>query len=385
MFRPPRPDGSPPNDWKSVFGGSAWTFDAASGDYYLHLFDSSQPDLNWRNPAVHAEFLSILRFWLDRGVDGFRIDVAHALYKDPKLRDGDQHGWDRDEVFDVWREWREVTDSYDDRSLVGEVFLYDMDRVGKYVGRTRLQQAFNFSVAKTPFDAAAFRATIRKSLEVFVRPGTSPTWVLSNHDLIRHATRYGGGERGVRRGRAATALLLALPGSPYLYQGEELGLEQSDVPPEARQDPTWFRSGEVGRDGCRTPMPWTSTAPGYGFTTGPPWLPFDAQAKTRNVEAEVASEESTLSFYRRALAARRALLPSLRREVSWPAAPDACVVVSRATRAGRSFVAAMNTAGSARVVQLTGSAEVLLSSAERPVVDAGSVTVPPESTVWLRV
>ncbi|MDQ1694821.1 MAG: alpha-glucosidase [Frankiaceae bacterium] len=385
IFRPPAADGSPPNDWKSVFGGSAWTR-APDGDYYLHLFDSSQPDLNWRNPAVHEQFHAILRFWLAREVDGFRIDVAHALYKDRDLHPGDRNAWDQDEVFGVWREWRKVIDDYDGRAFVGEVFLYDMDRVAQYVGRTRLHQAFNFVVARTPFDATVLRATIRRSLELFLRSGTSPTWVLSNHDLVRHPTRYGGGERGVRRGRAVTALLLALPGSPYLYQGEELGLEQSDVPPDRRQDPTWFRQGGIGRDGCRTPMTWTVAAPGHGFTTGDPWLPFDEQARARNVELEEADPGSTLHFYRRALALRRELAPSLRRSVGWPDAHADCVVVTRPTRDGRTLTAVLNTARASRQLQLdAGAGAVVLCSAGRARFDpgTGTLTVPAEAAVWV--
>jgi alpha-glucosidase len=382
LFRPANPDGSPPNDWQSVFGGAAWSREPSGEDYYLHLFDESQPDLNWRNPVVHERFHEILRFWLDRGVDGFRIDVAHALYKDALLRDGRVHAWDQDEVFGVWEEWRRLIDGYADRSFVGEVFLYDMPRVAEYVGPTRLHQAFNFSVAKLPFDAAAFSTTLPRALELFDRPGTSPTWVLSNHDLVRHATRYGGGPAGVRRARAATLFLLALPGSAYLYQGEELGLEQSDVPPEARQDPTWFRSGEVGRDGCRTPMPWTATGAGHGFTTGTPWLPFDDQAATRAVDVQDGRAGSTLELYREALGLRRRLRPDLDRAVAWPEAPAGCVVARRSA-GERDLVAVLNT--SAQPVELLLPAvELLLTSSEDAAPVRGDVvTVPPESTSWL--
>jgi alpha-glucosidase len=383
IFRAPKPDGSPPNDWKSAFGGSAWTLDPASGDYYLHLFDVSQPDLNWRNPAVVEAFDAILRFWLDRGVDGFRIDVAHALHKDEQLRDGDLHAWDQDEVFGVWKRWRSVQDDYDDRMFVGEVFLYDMDRVAEYVGPDQLHQAFNFTVAKMPFAADEIRRTVRRSLELFLREGTTPTWVLSNHDIVRHPTRFGGGATGLRRGRAATALLLALPGSPYLYQGEELGLEQSDVPPDARQDPIWLRSHVEGRDGCRTPMPWRAERPGFGFTTGRPWLPFDRHAADRNVGRESADRRSTLSFYRRALALRRSLLPAPGETVTWPSAPDDCVVVERPLAGGGRLMAALNTSRRRRVIDVAAGAQLVLSSGGRPVVGERGVEVPAETTVWL--
>jgi alpha-glucosidase len=329
IFRDPAPVGGPPNNWLSVFGGPAWSLDETSGQYYLHLFDSSQPDLNWRNPAVQEAFHDVLRFWFDRGVDGFRIDVAHGLYKDAQLRDnvtpakvapgtehlhgiGSRNCWDQPETLDVWREWRRIADSYDDRMFVGEVFLFDMERVSAYVGEDVLHQSFNFLVASMAFDPAAIAKTVQRSLTLFNRDGTAPTWVLSNHDLVRHATRYGGGAVGERRGRAMTAFLLGLPGSPYLYQGEELGLEQSEVPEAARQDPIWLRSGKVGRDGCRTPMPWTAEPPGHGFTSGPtPWLPFDAQAATRSAESQSDADGSTLAYYRDLLVRRRATAPAV--------------------------------------------------------------------------
>ena len=383
IFRPGRGAG-PPNDWQSVFGGSAWTQDPATGDYYLHLFDDSQPDLNWRNPEVHDFFRDVLRFWLDRGVDGFRIDVAHGVYKDPKFRDGKANAWDQDEVFGVWQEWRQVIDEYDDRSFVGEVFLYDMDRVAQYVGADRLHQAFNFVMAKIPFTANDFRTTIRRALELFERADTSPTWVLSNHDLVRHPTRFGGGRLGLRRGAAATALLLALPGSPYLYQGEELGLEETVVPPAARQDPVWRRGGGIGRDGCRTPVPWTSEAPGFGFTTGTPWLPFDRFAAKRSIAAELADPESgPLQLYRRMLALRRELLPQLSREVSWPRAPEECVAIRRKRGDRGWFVAIMNAGDEPSTVTLPGDGALLLSTSGGAAAAAGQVVVPAETTVWI--
>ena len=323
-------DGGPPNNWQSVFGGPAWT-QVEDGSWYLHLFDTKQPDLDWRNPVVHEEWERILRFWLDRGVDGFRIDVAHGLYKQVDLLDSPPtdfesnvlfqaermpHAWDQPEVVDVYKRWREITDSYPgDRVMVGEVFLSRVDKVRRFVGKDRLHQSFNFPLLAAELDAATWRALIEESLAAFESDGSAPTWVLSNHDVIRHATRYGGGDEGVARARAATLTLLGLPGSPYLYEGEELGLEQDDLPPEARQDPVWFKTHgkELGRDGCRTPMPWTPDPPGHGFTTGTPWLPFGPQALTR----AVAAHPPTLDFYRRALGLRRALLDDLPREVIW--------------------------------------------------------------------
>jgi alpha-glucosidase len=384
VFREGRGDG-PPNNWRSVFGGPAWSRDDASGQWYLHLFDAAQPDLDWHCPAVHEEFERILRCWLDRGVDGFRIDVAHGLYKRPDLSDdpsigedggmlsvASSHSWDRDEVLAVYEDWRRITDSYDgDRMLVGEVFLFDVPRIAAYVGDTRLHQAFNFTVMKTPWDAAALR-----QLEHF-HPGT---WVLSNHDLVRHVTRYGGGELGRRRGLAVTALLLALPGSPYLYQGEELGLEEADVPPEARQDPIWRRTGgaRAGRDGCRTPIPWTPEPPGFGFTTGRPWLPFGADSAARAAAVQVDDLTSTYAAYRRLLAHRRALLAELGDEIEWLDAPPDVL----AFRRGR-LVAVLNTAGEPVQVEVAGARTLLAATAEDAEVGGEVVTVPASSTVWL--
>jgi alpha-glucosidase len=395
IFRPPAANGGPPNNWESVFGGPAWTLDEASGDYYLHLFDKTQPDLNWRNTEVHEAFRDVLRFWLDRGVDGFRIDVAHGLCKDAELRDNVKPGkvppgtehlhsvgagncWDQPETQDIWRDWRRVADEYDDRMFVGEVFLYDMDRVATYVGSDRLHQAFNFLVAAMSFNAAEVRRTVQRSLELFHRDGTSPTWVLSNHDLVRHVTRYGGGDAGRRRGRAMTALLLGLPGSPYIYQGEELGLEQSDVAADDRQDPIWVRSGIVGRDGCRTPVPWTAQSPGHGFSTGKPWLPFDEQALARNVECEGETETGTLRFYGEALRLRRAVLAETTAEAVFLPTSDQVVALCRGPH-----VIATNFGSKPARVSLSGPVgEVLLTSDAAPAVAGSTLTVPAETTVW---
>ena len=380
----------PPNNWESVFGGPAWTRESSTGQWYLHLFDSQQPDLEWTNPQVHDELLRVLRFWLDRGVDGFRIDVAHALYKHPTLADAppghgvdSSHVWDRDEVLAVYEDWRALLDSYDgDRMLVGEVFLYDVPRVARYVGPTRLHQAFNFTVMRTPWGAAALRATVEAALEHF-HPGT---WVLSNHDLVRHVTRYGGGPLGRQRGLAVTALLLGLPGSPYLYQGEELGLDEADVPVAARQDPVSLRSGGElpGRDGCRTPMPWDADAPGLGFTTGEPWLPFGADAAALAVSLQDADPTSTLATYRALLAVRRALLADgLPQDV---VLLDTSVDVL-AFRRGRLTVV-LNTAAEPVEVAIgvgvgEGTFSLVAATAAGAVLADGAVVVPAASTVWV--
>jgi alpha-glucosidase len=389
-FRDGRGNG-PPNNWQSVFGGPAWTRDQTTGQWYLHMFDSAQPDLDWGNREVHEEFLQILRFWLDRGVDGFRIDVAHALYKredmldDPEvgtlqgLHDSDHsHIWDRDEVLEVYREWRQVLDSYDgDRMLVGEVFLFDVPRVARYVGPDRLHQAFNFTVFKAPWDAAALREVLRKALSHF----DPATWVLSNHDLTRHVTRYGGGDLGRRRGLAVTALLLALPGSTYLYQGEELGLEETEVPDAQRQDPVFLRTGgEVaGRDGCRTPMPWTADAPAFGFTTAQPWLPMPPESSTHNAQLQAADPSSVLASYRRLLARRREVVLGLPDDVVWLPAPADVLAVRRGD-----LTVVLNTAGEPVELEVDGVPALVESTVDGASVDGGVVTVPAAATVWLR-
>ncbi|MFW2514481.1 glycoside hydrolase family 13 protein [Demequina sp. SO4-13] len=341
-------DGSEaPNNWQSVFGGPAWTRvhreDGAPDQWYLHLFDVTQPDLDWTNEEVRAEFDRILRFWLDRGVDGFRVDVAHGLAKEANLPDfeiaddidsmaGAQTGhpaWAQEGVHDIWRRWRAVVDEYGgDRILTAEAWVSPLTRMAQWVRPDEMHQAFNFPYLMSKWDSAALRTVIDDSLEAFEAVGAPSTWVLSNHDVVRHPTRlsltvpspqgHGIGpdtpgipeaDTAVRRGRAATQLMLALPGSAYLYQGEELGLpEVTDIPGDARQDPTWHRTeGErYGRDGCRVPIPWSSDSPAYGFSpTGLTWLPQpDAWAGLARSEQE-GDEGSTLSFYKEALRLRR--------------------------------------------------------------------------------
>src|SRR4051794_26354733 len=324
----------PPNNWESVFGGPAWTR-VPDGEWYLHLFDTTQPDLDWRNEEVPAMFEDVLRFWLDRGVDGFRVDVAHRLFKVRGLRDkrdpppaappavardrgsagslvpkhaGDEPMWDQPEVHDVYRAWHRILADYDgDRMGVAEAWTQTPESMARYVRPDELQQAFNFAWLLAPWSAAAFADVIRGTFAAVGLVGAAPTWVLSNHDVVRHPTRYGGGERGLARARAATLTMLALPGSAYLYQGEELGLEEVDVPPESRQDPVWFRTGAVGRDGARVPIPWRGKRPPYGFTKAgtTPWLPMPDDWAPLTVAAQRQDPGSTWAFYREALRARR--------------------------------------------------------------------------------
>jgi alpha-glucosidase len=337
----------PPNNWESVFGGGMWErvieADGTPGQWYLHIFDATQPDFDWNNEEVQEEFRSILRFWLDRGVDGFRVDVAHGMIKTEGLpdytppSDADSMGggesnvpyWGQDGVHDIYRDWHQVLAEYDgDRALCGEAWMPTLQQTALWVRPDEMHQTFNFPYLMTPWDAQRLGDVIRESLDEFGGVGAPSTWVLSNHDVVRHASRLaltadnpqgeGIGPNtphkpdiaiGLARARAATTLMLALPGSSYLYQGEELGLpEAMEIPDEFRQDPTWFRTnGErYGRDGCRVPLPWEADAPAFGFNdTGLSWLPQPAEWATYARDVEEVDPGSTLALYKRLLAARR--------------------------------------------------------------------------------
>lgn len=337
----------PPNNWESVFGGGMWEriteADGTPGQWYLHIFDATQPDFDWNNEEVREEFRSILRFWLDRGVDGFRVDVAHGMIKADGLpdytppSDADSMGggesnvpyWGQDGVHDIYRDWHQVLAEYDgDRALCGEAWMPTLKQTALWVRPDEMHQTFNFPYLMTPWHAKALGDVIRESLDEFGGVGAPSTWVLSNHDVVRHASRLaltadnpqgeGIGPNtpskpdtaiGLARARAATTLMLALPGSSYLYQGEELGLpEAMEIPDEYRQDPTWFRTnGErYGRDGCRVPLPWEADAPAFGFNdTGLSWLPQPAEWATYARDVEEVDPSSTLALYKRLLAARR--------------------------------------------------------------------------------
>ncbi|HZN16763.1 MAG TPA: glycoside hydrolase family 13 protein [Micromonosporaceae bacterium] len=345
VFRPGRGTGGelPPNDWGSVFGGPAWTR-AGDGEWYLHLFDPAQPDLNWANPQVYAEFESILRFWLDRGVDGFRVDVAHGLVKAEGLPDLGNVSrdllrsvatpyFDQEGVHEIYRAWRKILDEYPgDRMAVAEAWVGSPVRVARYVRPDELHQAFNFEYLLAPLEAGAMRKIIDESLAAAAEVGAPTTWVLGNHDTVRPVTRYGDGPAGLARARAAALLTLALPGSMYVYQGEELGLpEVLDLPDEARQDPTWERSGRTvrGRDGARVPLPWSGDRPPYGFSPDATatWLPQPVDWAERTVAAQAGAPASTLELYRHALRLRREH-PALREgSLRWLEPPSADVLV----------------------------------------------------------
>ena len=407
----------PPNNWPSVFGGPAWVDVPAvshvSGgepdQWYLHMFAPEQPDLNWDNPEVRAEFATTLRFWLDRGVDGFRIDVAHAMVKAEGLPDlsgahllgdrtapGQHPHWDVPGVHDIHRAWRRITDSYGDgRVLIGEIGVVDQRRLTDYLRPDELHAAFNFPFMNTPWDAPAYRAVIDETVQAHRRVGAASTWVLSNHDSTRQVTRLGRAhtgfrnrelddilpadiELGTRRARAAILLMLALPGSAYLYQGEELGLwEVEDLPESVLQDPIWERSGHTlrGRDGCRVPLPWSGDAEPFGF--GPagsePWLPQPAAWRTMTAEAESLESGSTLTLYRTALRLRREAPGFQSDTLDWLPSPAGTLLFRR----GDGIYCAVNVSTDA--MALPPGRERLISSA------ADSDALPRDSAAWYRL
>ncbi len=399
------PDGEqPPSDWVSHFGGPAWTR-VPDGQWFLHLFAPEQPDLDWSNREVHDEFLSVLKFWSDRGVDGYRIDVAHALTKDlseplrskPTVANdatpetGDDPLFDRDEVHAIYEEWRQLFDQYDPpRTAVAEAWVPASRRV-LYARPTELGQAFNFDLLEASWDADTYQRIIDTNIANAAESGATSTWVLSNHDVVRHATRYGlpagtdleswllsdgksaeeDPEIGRLRARAATAVMLALPGSAYLYQGEELGLrEVADIPHDRLQDPVWLRSEHTrkGRDGCRVPLPWTTEAPAFGFSTAEAHLPHPAWFADYAASTQIDDQASSLSLYRGALRLRRSL--SAGETLTWQEAPAGVLRFDRTD--GWSVVA--NFSGDPFPVP---AGEVLLAT--QPLSDG---VVPANTTVW---
>jgi alpha-glucosidase len=424
LFRPGKgPSGDePPNDWRSEFGGPAWTrvteADGRPGEWYLHLFAPEQPDVNWANPDIPADVAETMRFWFDRGVDGFRIDVAHALVKAPGLPDigtvGDPRAmgpdrprgvpdhphYDREGVHEIYRAWRQLADRYDPpRVFVAEAWVGGPERLARYVRPDELHTAFNFEFLLARWLAPELRRVIDETLEAHAGVGAPPTWVLSNHDGVRHLSRYARPQTpgrpmrhlkdlrgttpdlalGTRRARAAVLLLLALPGGAYLYQGEELGLpEVEDLAPEVLQDPIWERSGHTnpGRDGSRVPIPWSGDRPPYGFSPDgvATWLPQPDGWAGLTVAAETGREGSMLELYREALRLRRRLPALGDGTLRWLASPDDALVFAREP----GFVCAVNLGAAA--LPLPAGAEVVLASA--PPGPGGLAT---DAAAWLRL
>lgn len=407
----------PPTDWHSMFGGPAWSR-VPDGQWYLHSFAAEQPDLNWDHGDVREDFVTTLRFWSDRGVDGFRIDVAHMLTKDlteplpsrDELAlmpvDGNHPLLDRDDVHEVYAQWRAVLDSYDPpRTAVAEAWV-DRSRVPLYARPESLGQSFNFDLLLADFDAAQFREIVTDNLELAERSGSSSTWVLSNHDVVRHATRYGlprperlengrpavrhgedwlrsGGteptldrDGGRRRAAAATLFLLGLPGSAYLYQGEELGLhEVAEIGADERQDPHFFRTSgrDIGRDGCRVPIPWRSSGPSLGFGSGTaaPHLPQPAWMAELAVERQLDDPASMLSLYRQALRLRAQWQSG--EALEWEDTGDPAVLAFQRPNGWR----VVTNFGETPYALPDG--EIALASAA----DGEPGAVPAESTVWI--
>ena len=410
----------PPNDWTSNFGGPAWTrvveADGRPGQWYLHLFAAAQPDLDWTNQDVRDEFAAIIRFWFDRGVDGFRIDVAHGLAKAAGLPDLDslvwppaagrwvEHPhWDRDEVHGIYRSWRALADAYDDpRVFVAEAWVPGPERLARYVRAGELHTAFNFEFLLTPWQAEAMRDSIVAALRAHEAVGAPPTWVLSNHDVVREVSRYarpqnaralrkladvaeipGDFALGRRRARAAALLMLALPGGAYVYQGEELGLaEVEDLPDDVLQDPGWAQSGhsDRGRDGCRVPIPWSGDAPPFGFSppdaVASPWLPQPPAWRKETVQAQTGAEGSMLELYRHALRLRRSHPALGDGSLTWLPSPAGALAFGR----DPGFACLVNLSAAAPVAPPNAS-KLLISSG--PLDDGGRI--PNDTAAWFAV
>jgi alpha-glucosidase len=392
-----------PNGWQSIFGGPAWTR-TDDGEWFLHLFAPEQPDLNWTHPDVWAEHEDVLRFWFDRGVAGVRIDSAALLVKDPELAEetaesapGEHPFTDRDDLHEIYRRWRAIADAYPEpRLLVGEVWLPDPLRLARYLRPDELHTAFNFDFLACPWEPGPMRASITSALDAHAPVGAPTTWVLSNHDVTRPVTRYGRADSsfafeskragtptdlhlGRRRARAAALLAMALPGSMYIYQGEELGLpEVEDIPSDRRQDPMWHRSGglDPGRDGCRVPLPWAGQQPPFAFSgdgASRPWLDQPDDWAPLTVEAQDAAPASMLNLYREGLRLRRTTPALGDGDLRWIPSSDTVLAFAR----GEDFLCLVNFGPDP--VDLPDGVSVVLASSE---LEGGAL--PYDSTVWLR-
>ncbi|MEJ1109569.1 MULTISPECIES: glycoside hydrolase family 13 protein [unclassified Kribbella] len=390
----------PPNNWRSIFGGSAWQR-VPDGQWYLHSFAPEQADFNWRHPDVASYFEQVLRFWLERGVDGVRIDVAHGLHKADGLPDhenaiddeltGDPmnpHAWNQPEVHQVWQRWRRVAEEFTattgrERVLIGEVGVLDAEQLALYQRPDELHQSFYFEFLRAHWDDQTLYDVVDRGLGTIADSGSSVAWVLNNHDMPRSVTRYAGGAPGIDAGdvdlgtvraRASALLMLALPGSAYLYQGEELGLpEVTDLPVEVLTDPMFHRSNGArrGRDGCRVPLPWSSHEDGFGFSTADPWLEQPDWFADHAVDRQLRWGESMLHLYREALRLRHRLPGLVSNEFRWLRTEPGVLAFTR----GNGFCCVVNC--SSRVVAAPVDGELLLASH----LEAGD-KLPPNSAAW---
>jgi alpha-glucosidase len=388
-----------PNNWISLFGGSVWT-QTPDGEYYLHLFDQSQPDLNWENNDVRRDFEQTLKFWLDHGVDGFRIDVAHGLVKEnldqnhpapqelsDALRldiamDADARStilstvpfFNRPGVHEIYRSWRKIFDSYKrDVVSVAEVWVHPPEEAANYVRPDELSQVFNFDLLTTPYDATALHHSIDSAFSILKSVGALPTWALSNHDSPRVASRL-----GVQESQALFVALLALPGSLYIYNGQELSLPDAQVADEYRQDPVFFRTqgAQKGRDGARVPLPWNSQESEFGFTQGKPWLPIPKSWQDLSIDKQDGDRESSLNLYRRALKVRREYCKG-EREIIWhERGDDGLLVFQRGN-----VLVLLNTSDGDKLYATSG--ELILTSHSEFTSDGVHIKVPKASACWV--
>lgn len=394
---------NPPNNWPSVFTGSCWSRitepDGKPGQWYLHLFDASQPDLNWENPEVFADFEKTLRFWLDLGVDGFRIDVAHGLAKDEIRKDhrdpdalalalriddvsmskearidllSDIPFFDRPGVHEIFRKWRKIIDEYPNKMTVGEAFIYPTSKLAKYIRKDELNQVFNFDFLLIDWDAKAIRESVERVITEVGTEGAPATWCLNNHDSKRLVTRL----KSAEKAKALALLTHALPGSIYIFEGEELGLPDGEIPNSSRQDPVYFRSGgtDLGRDGSRVPIPWVATAKNFGFTTGTPWLPMMGSYGNYAIDVETTDDNSFLNFYKKSLALRKLLKNNA--EILFHDAPDGVIHFNR----GVIHVLANTTEHS---IKISINGKLLISSNNEANLVNGELYLPANTTVWL--
>ena len=400
-----------PNNWNSVFGGPAWTrvveSDGSLGQWYLHLFDTSQPDLNWDNPEVAADFEQTLRFWFDLGVDGFRIDVAHGLAKDQiQVDHRDPEGltralrfdaaatdqeerkallqdipfFDREGVHEVYRAWRKIFDSYSPPKMgVAEAFINPTSRIARYVRPDELHQAFNFDFMMSDWDSEVMRSSITRTLSELGDVGAPATWVLNNHDSSRVRSKLG----DETKAKSIALLIHALPGGIYIYQGEELGLADAPLPDEARQDPVFFRThgADKGRDGCRVPLPWKAEESSFGFSTGTPWLPQPESWVDFSVDGEAANPASMLNFYRKSLQIRKSN-PALGGEsaITWMDAPSDVLSFTRPL----GLHVLVNVSPNEQIVNVAENGTILLASHSEVSLTAGVLVLPANSGIWIQ-